>query len=398
MNMPAVAPLELDHDFPPLVSPIPTPVDTQKNKDRDIADAYFQAAYQMSLEHILAPIQDQDLTTGENLRGRSVFRHIEQARKSEDPELPLGPWERELKKADWPLVGKLSIQSLSQRSKDLQLAAWVLESGLHCYGLVALGPGLTLLRLISEQYWPEVFPGDAGEDLDYRTNLFRWVDNKFPNILALLPLTNTGLDEGELTLGDWRRANLPDEEGRHDPAKQDAFLAVLARTDTQLLAEQDQNLRNARAAITGLDQCLDTLCGTESPGFSGFNNILSEIEGLVSMELEQRGEVFDMSDTTQAEPEPAEPLNGPNIEPSASAKAPIEQSIDRRKEAYAMLAKATEYLMQTDPHSPVPYLIRQAIAWGQMDTRALYQELFLDQGGQINVFHLLGLNPDSKES
>ena len=33
------------------------------------------------------------------------------------------------------------------------------------------------------------------------------------------------------------------------------------------------------------------------------------------------------------------------------------------------------------------------LAWGRMDTRALYQELFLEKGGQINVFELLGLDP-----
>ena len=357
----------------------------------EIANHYFQAAYGLSMEQLLSPIEDAPDSSGENLRGHSSFRHIEEARKSDDSSLPLGPWERELKRADWPQVGKLSAQSLSQHSKDLQLAAWVLESGLHCYGLAALAPGLTLLRALSERYWKNIYPGDAGEDLDYRTNLFRWVDNKFPDLLALIPLTGAGLEDGELNLGDWRRANLPDEEGRHDPAKQEAFLAVLAGTPTHALAEQDLQLRAGRIAIEGLDQCLDQLCGTESPGFSGFKAILNEIEGLVGMELEQRGHTYDMQDTAEPDPE----------HPAVSAEETHVVSgggIARRQEAYAMLARAADYLMQTDPHSPVPYLIKQAIAWGQMDTRALYQELFLDHGGQINVFHLLGLDTEGNPS
>jgi type VI secretion system protein ImpA len=378
-------------DIEQSAKPIPVLKCTGQDPNMDIANNYFQTAYGLTLDNLLLPIEDELSQTGENLRGHSTFRHIEEARKSDDTSLPMGPWERELKYADWPLVGKLSVQCLTQRSKDLQLAAWILESGLHCYGLVALAPGLTLLRTLSERYWDSIYPGNAAEDLDYRINLFRWIDDKFPKLLALMPLTEAGFEDGELSLGDWRRANFPDEDGRHDPIKQEAFLAVLAGTSTHLLVVQDQQLRASRDAIDALDHSLDRLCGTESPGFSGFKSILNEIEGLVGMELEQRGQTDDMQDIAEPDQEHLANATDETLTPSTGG-------IARRQEAYAMLVRAADCLMQTDPHSPVPYLIRQAIAWGQMDTRALYQELFLNQGGQINVFHLLGLDTEGNTS
>jgi type VI secretion system protein ImpA len=352
---------------------------------REIASAYFQAAYALPLDALLAPIVDEANPTGEDLRGSEQFRHIQEARKADDPSLPLGPWARELKRADWTMVGKASVEALVARSKDLQLAAWVLESGLHCYGLIALAPGLTLLQGLCERHWEGLFPTAPEGDLDYRTNLFRWIDNKFPALLAVLPVTQAGQAEGELSLGHWRRANLPDDEGHQDSGRQEAFLAALAATPSAFLADQEHQLSNARAALHALDGCLDALCGEQAPGLGGLSATMDEIKDLVGMELAQRGTLID------GEPVAALEDGGDHI---LLHQEYTGTGIARRQEAYALLAQAADYLIQTDPHSPVPYLVRQAIAWGRMDTRALYQELFLEQGGQINVFHLLGLKPE----
>jgi type VI secretion system protein ImpA len=50
--------------------------------------------------------------------------------------------------------------------------------------------------------------------------------------------------------------------------------------------------------------------------------------------------------------------------------------------------------MQVEPHSPVPYLIRRAVAWGQLNAAELYQEVFQKSGGRIDVFDLLADNAD----
>ena len=168
--------------------------------DLGLADAYFHAAYGINLGDLLGPIADEQNPAGEDLRGSSLYRRMQEARRADDPNLPLGPWEHELKRADWSLVGKLGVQTLRQRSKDLQVAAWVLEAGLNQHGLVALAPGLTLMHVLCVQFWDALHPVMTDGDTEYRTNLFRWVDRKFPNILAVLPLTNARLDQGEQAL------------------------------------------------------------------------------------------------------------------------------------------------------------------------------------------------------
>jgi type VI secretion system protein ImpA len=392
---------------PPDLMPLTLP-DGDAGFDR--ADRYLKAAYDISLAALLAPA---DIRSGasEDLRGSPVYRQIQDARRAEDPRLPLGPWERELKRADWPLVARLSVQALAQRSKDLQLAAWLMEAGLQYHGFVALAPGLALLRALCLSHWNDLYPLIKDNDVEYRTNIFRWIDSKFPNLIAMIPVTSPHLGNDGLTLGDWRAANRPDEQGRREDKNQTAFLATLTATSSRHLIEQTNNLRAARDELEQLDACLDNLCGNESPGFAGLACVLDEVETLLRNELEQRGETIDAALSNQ----PAQlsqqrsasltadvALDGDG-HPYADAP-PFRAGADHglsgaginpstRQQAYALLGQAAECLLQTDPHSPVPYLVRQAIAWGRMDTSALYEELFLKQGGQINVFQLLGLKP-----
>ena len=362
---------------------------------REIADHYFQTLYDVNLEQLLAPITAEGEVpseAGADLRGTDLFRQIEEARRADDPNLPLGPWERELKKADWPLVGKACLKTLAAESKDLQLAAWAVESGIHLYGMVALLPGIVLMHDLCERYWESMHPGIQDDDLEFRTNLFRWLDRKMPDLLALCPLTQANGDDGAKTLGDWRRANLPAEDGGSNKSTQDAFLAALSNTPTAFLGDMAADLRQSHEAIAHLDRLLDERCGSDSPGFNGLNRILQEIASLVEGELANRGHTLEMEQGPQEE-SPTQPLDMNTATPSPPANGVL----SRREEAYAMLAQAADFLMHADPHSPAPYLVRQAIAWGRMDTRSLYQQLFLEQGGQINVFELLGLDVQQKK-
>ena len=54
------------------------------------------------------------------------------------------------------------------------------------------------------------------------------------------------------------------------------------------------------------------------------------------------------------------------------------------------------FLIRIDPHSPVPYLLRRAVAWGRLNTAELYQQLFIENNGQINLFELLGIGGEPR--
>ena len=84
----------------------------------------------------------------------------------------------------------------------------------------------------------------------------------------------------------------------------------------------------------------------------------------------------------------------PSAQP-ASAPRLVAGPIASRADAYRALTEASEYLMRTEPHSPVPYLVRRAITWGNMSLVELLDEL-LQKSADINtVYALLGMKRPS---
>src|SRR4051812_43072758 len=83
-------------------------------------------------ELLLAPISPE-MPAGENLRYEELYDRIRNARR-EDPDLPMGVWETDLKRADWSLVEALCTEALEQRTKDLQIAIWLLEARIVLHG------------------------------------------------------------------------------------------------------------------------------------------------------------------------------------------------------------------------------------------------------------------------
>jgi type VI secretion system protein ImpA len=73
------------------------------------------------------------------------------------------------------------------------------------------------------------------------------------------------------------------------------------------------------------------------------------------------------------------------IESGALSVGPIRS----RAEAYRRLAEAADYLIKTEPHSPVPYLVKRAIGWGGMNLQDLLPELVRNNSELSEIYRLL---------
>src|SRR5579863_4238311 len=105
-------------------------------------------------EDILAPISGEN-PSGVDLRYDTkllIFDKIKEARRQDD-ELNLGAWQSERKTANWPLVLKLTQETLATSSKDLQLAAYLTEALLQTERFAGLRQGLDLIYRLLNEFW-----------------------------------------------------------------------------------------------------------------------------------------------------------------------------------------------------------------------------------------------------
>src|SRR6185503_12636369 len=130
---------------------------------------------------------------GVELRYDPIFDKIKEARR-EDVDAPQGEWTTELKTADWPMVIKLSKDALANKSKDLQVAAWLTEALLRREGFAGLAAGLDLLGGLVEKHWDHLYPEIDDGDAEMRAAPLEWVGLKLDLPVRMVPLDRAGND------------------------------------------------------------------------------------------------------------------------------------------------------------------------------------------------------------
>src|SRR5579864_2820514 len=127
-------------------------------------------------EDILVPIPG-DNPSGVDLRYDTkllVFDKIKEARRQDD-ELNQGAWQSERKTANWPLVLKLSQDTLATTSKDLQLAAYLTEALLHSERFAGLRQGLDAIYRLLNEFWDSLYPQIEEGDREMRARPLSWL-------------------------------------------------------------------------------------------------------------------------------------------------------------------------------------------------------------------------------
>jgi type VI secretion system protein ImpA len=363
---------------------------------------YFGERLGCSLENLLDPI-DAGNPAGYSVKGNGVYNTIQNARREDDASLPLGPWEHKLKRADWPVVSRVATEALCSKSKDLQVAVWLLEAQVHQHGFVAVAPGLLLIDGLLRTYWHELYPRDAESGGEHRANILRSLNNKLPMVLKQLALTCSGT-QTDYRLIDWELALHQERlaastasatETDNDVPDLKTIGAAMAATPLAWYQQLHQQLRDAISLIDRLREAVDFHFAEHEPSFSTLSGLLCQLESLIDSELRRRGVKVVGESSFSGESEGASALSLA-VEVSHGAGSAL-SAIGDRQQAYAQLEQLAEALLLMDPHSPAPYLVRRAIEWGRLNTAELYHEVFIKLGGQLNIFELLGLESQTAQ-
>ena len=359
----------------------------------------------LDLDTLLAPIPG-DEPAGGDLRHQPVYDEIREARREDDPSLPQGVWETPLKKADWPQVRALATDVLARRSKDLQVANWLTEALTRDHGLAGAAEGLALEAALCHRYWDDLYPKIEDGDLEFRLGVFHWLNDRLALVLQETPVTRVESGNGrELTWQDWQRAQRMDvmaQRDRREYQRAEAagevtsvkFNAGVGLTPTGFYRQLAADLAAARAAADSLIEVLEESCGADAPSLGRLLEQLTRLDAFARSVLNERGE--SMEPTPAEPPSPTDTASAGTAAPNPLDSAPLGLSaagpIRSREEAYRRLAEIAEYLSKVEPHSPTPYLIRRAVAWGNMTLAELLDELTMGERDIGVVYQLLGIH------
>ncbi|WP_296948017.1 type VI secretion system protein TssA [uncultured Massilia sp.] len=350
------------------------------------------------LDGLVKPLRE-DAPSGPPIRFDPIFTEIRLAREEDDPNLPMGVWERPLKKADWPLIEARCKATLARHAKDLQIAAWLAEAWTRQSGLEGLFRGLVLVERLLARFWETLHPQlDDDGDAELRVAPLEWMNVSLSATLRVhVPVLGRGAGPaGRFTLADWERMTTNElsparqEEARKAAGETGEVLQTRADIIAFVLAEPragvertTQLVRGCLAAVLSIASFTDARLGMEAPTMSKLRDTLRAMERvLLQMTPPDRADAADA---------PAPPV-AEGVAPAVAAPQVVASGWSSREEAYATLEAIADYLSRIEPHSPTPYLLRRAVNWGRMPLPELMAEIVREEGDLNRLGHLLGLN------
>ncbi len=144
---------------------------------------------EIDIDAVSAPIPGEN-PAGEDLRYTPVYDDIKEARREDDLLDPLIS-EGDIKRADWEKVINVSLDALINRTKDLQIAAWLTEALIKTEGFEGLATGLGITTSFLRDYWDNLYPEIEDGDLDFRVGPIEFMNDKLSFSIKQVPVTDT---------------------------------------------------------------------------------------------------------------------------------------------------------------------------------------------------------------
>jgi type VI secretion system protein ImpA len=303
---------------------------------------------------------------------------------------------------NWRLVFELTTAAIADKSKDLWIAAWLIEALVRLHGFAGLRDGFRLVRELSETFWDDIHPRPDEEG--YATTVAQLAglngDDSQGALLApiaAIPLTDSPT-HGRLTSADHLDAvelgQVADPQKRAQRIEQgvctlELFDKAVADTPAEFFRQSLDDLDQAIAEFSSMTAVLEEKCGKDSSGYSlappssNLANALSACrDRLASLSRHVLG-----SDS--------EPGSEGELSESTSAGSLVvdKSRMPTREDAFRSLLQVADFFRRTEPHSPVSYALEQAVRWGRMPLPELLQELIMDETVRKDLFRRTGIGP-----
>jgi type VI secretion system protein ImpA len=348
----------------------------------------------LNLQDLLAPIPG-DNPCGENLRWDPVYDKIKEARRETDRDA-FGS--NDPVEADWAFVFDTTIEALTERSKDLMLAGYLVQALVEKRGFVGLRDGLRLVGGLLDTFWDDLYPQIEGGDLEPRAAPIVWLTEADRGGRIPSRIRDVGLAPG-VTADGWTyswslwksRYEPPKGENEDDEVyarrkgaaeeRTKFFEEAVGAAPVQHFGTLQEELVECLDELKAVDARLDDRFGREAPGTTGLRTALEDCLTLVRRVIKDKGGL------------PTDGPNGTNGEDPDHPGGPTVASgpIRSRGDALRRLSEVAEYFRQVEPHSPISYLVDRAVTWGYMSFDRLLEELIKDTGVRGQIGELLGL-------
>jgi type VI secretion system protein ImpA len=255
----------------------------------------------IDIEALLTPIQG-DNPSGEDLRYSQVYEEIKEARRYDDF-LDQGEWKTEIKKADWDKVITVAVDSLTNKTKDLQIAVWLTEALISKEGFEGCLFSLQIINGMLQDFWDSLYPEIEDDDLEYRVAPLELMNEKVSGSIQQVPITDPFRTLG-YSWAKWQESRQVgyDAESRDEGARKkreealaegkltaDEFDIAVNTTSPVFYKTLSETIALCITEFKRLDGLVDEKFGRDAPRLSEFGKAIEDTNQLVQKICKDKG-------------------------------------------------------------------------------------------------------------
>lgn len=360
----------------------------------------------IQLENLLQPISE-DNPVGDDIREdpspTSAYYSIKDARNAARAAERNNMFDGDSSEADsqWRKIVELAPDILQNNAKDLEVASWYTEALIRRHGFQGLRDGFKLIHGLIEQYWDNLYPLPDEDGVETRVASLTGLNGEGAEGVLIAPIRSVliteGSDPGPFSFWKYQQAleveKVIDEEAKSDKAaklgfsNEDVERAVSESSETFYVNIRD-DVSEAIETFRKIGSMLDEYCGiNDAPPISNIINILEDCKGAINHIGKYKMPSDNEEDTATDE-------HGNASSASAETAAQSSGPVNSRAEAFKKLTEISEYFRKTEPHSPISYILKRAVKWGDMPLEDLMQELIPDSSARDFYGSLTGIKTE----
>ena len=316
----------------------------------------------------------------------------------------------------WDKLLTLSLDALENHSKDLEILSWMIEALVREEGFSGLKQGFRIVQQLIELYWDAIHPLPEEEGMEMRLAALNSLNGENYEGTLIRPIHHLHITQGNslgpFALWQYQQAiendKLQDKtviEKRRDQGSiflSDVY-AALKESKSQFYENLLSDLSETRSTLENLNATMELKAGSQSFLSSQIVNVLDIFNEHITYLLKeapfkintQQQDTKLGSENKIAEEESSgaklSPLNTTLSGTQSFQDLGLIKGIQNREQALSLLAKVSDYFRQTEPQSPLPYLLQRSITLGRLSFPDLLKALVNDEGARRFSYELLGV-------
>lgn len=284
----------------------------------------------------------------------------------------------------WQIVFAKATQILTNESKDLYVIQIIIQALVRIKGFAGLRDGLHLTYDMIEKYWDKLYPLP---DQEHENNPI-W---PLANLNGTSDANKSPLVKGIRMVS---LINSPEQNTLSSVTCMDYLIKGDAFNSSITNYPSPEFFRALREDIDECLSYLEKLCQIikekyGSDKFSSSNIRQSLIDCRNALRILYNEDEITNKDQENTGLEISAEKNG--IKQNF-----LQNNFTNREVALQSVLKVAEFLEKTEPHSPVPSLLRKAVRWSRMSYADLLKEMIADESACKKVFTLTGIDANSK--